>query len=103
AVSGSPRALAPRQCPRHQGGQLTTDPSVKQLLAPLAEDVDDVSARRVQVDRDKIIARMVEVSLAPEERFSPRLRWAGALALAASVALAAWGGSRFFGSGAGHT
>jgi ferric-dicitrate binding protein FerR (iron transport regulator) len=73
---------------------VSTDPRVKDLLSPLADEVEVPS--RVQVDRDKVIARMVEVSLSPEERFPARWRWAGALALAAGVALAAWGGSRFF-------
>ena len=71
-----------------------SDPDVKQLLAPLADYEPEGSARRFQVDRDKIIARMVEVSLAPEDRFSLRARW-GVLALAAGFALAAWGGAHY--------
>ncbi len=74
---------------------MTTEPDVKELLAPLTSGEVDGSARRFQVDRDKIIARMVEVSLAPEERFSQTARWGGMLALAAGFALAAWGGVRF--------
>ena len=71
---------------------MITDPKVQALLAPLADTEDDLAPRRVQVDRDKIISRMVEVSLAPEERFGSRARIVGALALAASFALATWGG-----------
>jgi hypothetical protein len=67
-----------------------TEPDVKQLLAPLTEP--DGASRRVHVDREKIIAGMVEASLAPDERFSSRARWATVLALAAGLALAAWGG-----------
>jgi hypothetical protein len=72
-----------------------TEPDVKQLLAPLTEPEVDGSARRFQVDRAKIIARMVEVSLAPEERFPSRARWGAVLALAAGFALAAWGGTHW--------
>ena len=72
-----------------------TEPDVKQLLSPLTEQEVDGSARRFQVDREKMIARMVEVSLAPDERFSSRARWAAVLALAAGFALAAWGGAHW--------
>jgi ferric-dicitrate binding protein FerR (iron transport regulator) len=58
---------------------------------------------RRAVNRDAIVDRMVEVSLAPEERFSSRARWFGALALAASVALAAWGGASYWRHGAPAT
>lgn len=68
-----------------------TPPDVRDLLSPLTEDVEPTS-RRFQVDREKIVSRMVEVSLTPEARFSPRVRLGMALALAASFALAAWGG-----------
>lgn len=72
---------------------MSTEPDVKQLLAPLADY--EPESRRVSVDRDKIVARMVEVSLAPEERFSSRARWFAGLALAASFALAAFGGLHY--------
>jgi ferric-dicitrate binding protein FerR (iron transport regulator) len=75
-----------------------TEPDVKQLLAPLTEPEVEGAGRRIQVDRDKIIARMVEVSLAPEERFSSRARWGAVVALAAGFALAAWGGMQWLGS-----
>jgi ferric-dicitrate binding protein FerR (iron transport regulator) len=60
----------------------------------------DGSGRRFQVDREKVIARMVEVSLSPDERFSSRARWAAVVALAAGFALAAWGGTHWLGTGA---
>lgn len=68
-----------------------TPPEVRDLLSPLTEEVEP-TARRFQVDREKIVSRMVEVSLTPEARFSPRARLGMALALAASFVLAAWGG-----------
>ena len=76
-----------------------TEPDVKQLLSPLTEQEVDGSARRFQVDREKMIARMVEVSLAPDERFSSRARWGAVLALAAGFALAAWGGTHWLRAG----
>lgn len=76
---------------------------VEELLAPL-RDESELSSRRLQVNRDKIVSRMVEVSLAPEERGGGRssswARWLGGLALAASLALAAWGGSALWRGGA---
>lgn len=65
-----------------------------ELLAPLREE-SEPPPRRAAVNRDAIVSRMVEVSLAPEARFSPRMRWLGGLSLAASLALAAWGGSSY--------
>ncbi len=75
---------------------MITDPKLAELLAPLTEPEDDLASRRLQVDREKIVSRMVEVSLAPEERFGSRARIAAALALAAGFALAAWGGARLW-------
>lgn len=49
-----------------------TDAKLAELLAPLTEPEDDLAARRFQVDREKIVSRMVEVSLAPEERVGSR-------------------------------
>ena len=69
-----------------------TPPDVRDLLSPLTEHEVEPTSRRFQVDREKIVSRMVEVSLTPEARFSPRARLGMALALAASFALAAWGG-----------
>ncbi|HVY28996.1 MAG TPA: FecR domain-containing protein [Polyangiaceae bacterium] len=66
---------------------------LQDLLAPLREESEPP---RRTVNREAIVDRMVEVSLAPEERFSSRARWFGALALAASVALAAWGGASYW-------
>lgn len=40
---------------------------------------------------------MVDVSLAPEDRFSSRARWGAVLGLAASLALAAWASLHHFG------
>jgi hypothetical protein len=71
---------------------MTSDPKLQELLAPLTEPEPDVGSRRYQVDREKIVSRMVEVSLEAEDRFSGRARLFGALALAASFALATWGG-----------
>jgi ferric-dicitrate binding protein FerR (iron transport regulator) len=70
------------------------DPKVADLLGPLTESEDDLASRRLHVDREKIVSRMVEVSLAPEARFGSKARVAAALALAlaASFALATWGG-----------
>jgi hypothetical protein len=70
---------------------MSTDPKVQALLAPLADPEDALAPRRVQVDREKIISRMVDVSLAPEERFGARARVVAVLALAAGFALATWG------------
>jgi ferric-dicitrate binding protein FerR (iron transport regulator) len=70
---------------------VSSEPNVRDLLAPLTDD-EEPSSRRLQLNRDKIVSRMVEVSLAPEPRFSRQVKWAMALALAASFALAAWGG-----------
>jgi hypothetical protein len=71
---------------------VSTDPKVADLLAPLTESEDDLASRRAHVDREKIVSRMVEVSLTPEARFGSKARVAAALALAASFALATWGG-----------
>jgi hypothetical protein len=76
---------------------MSTEPSVRELLAPLAEHDDELTPRRFQVDRDKIVSRMVEVSLAPEPRLSRSVKLGMGLALAASFALAAWGGLAAFG------
>lgn len=69
-----------------------TDPQLQELLAPLVEPEDALQSRRLHVDREKIVSRMVEVSLAPEERFGARGRIVAALALAAAFALLSWGG-----------
>jgi FecR protein len=69
-----------------------SDPKLADLLAPLTDSEDDLASRRLHVDREKIVSRMVEVSLAPEESFGSRARIAAVLALAASFALATWGG-----------
>ncbi len=79
---------------------MTTDPRVAELLAPLAEPEDDLASRRFPVDREKIISRMVEMSLVPEERFGARARVVAVLALAAGFALAAWSGVRLWHPGA---
>lgn len=68
-----------------------TDPKVAELLAPLAEE-DELAARRVQADRERIVSRMLEVSLAPEERMGRSARVWTALAAAAALALLSWGG-----------
>jgi ferric-dicitrate binding protein FerR (iron transport regulator) len=70
--------------------------AIEELLSPMTQADDDLAPRRVQVDRDKIIDRMVEASLAPptlQERFGSR-KLGYALALAAGFALAAFGASR---------
>jgi ferric-dicitrate binding protein FerR (iron transport regulator) len=71
---------------------VTSDPQIQELLSPLNEPEDDLAWRRVQVDRERIISHMVQTSLAPEDRFGARTRIFAALALAASFALATWGG-----------
>lgn len=71
---------------------MSSDPKVADLLGPLTESEDDLASRRLHVDREKIVSRMVEVSLAPQARFGARARVAAALALAASFALLTWGG-----------
>jgi hypothetical protein len=75
---------------------VSTDPKVAKLLAPLTEPEDALAPRRIVVDREKLVSRMVEASRAPEERFGRRTRVAAALAVAASVALASWGGERLY-------
>lgn len=79
---------------------MSTPRGIEELLSPMTEPDDDLAPRRVQVDRDKIIDRMVEVSLAPEERFGYR-KLGYALALAAGFALAAFGASRLLSRDAG--
>jgi hypothetical protein len=75
---------------------VTNEPSIRDLLAPLTEHDDELTPRRFHVDRDKMVSRMVEVALAPEPRLSRSVKWGMALALAASFALAAWGGLAAF-------
>lgn len=75
---------------------MSSEPNVRDLLAPLTQHEVAPASIRFQVDREKIISRMVEVSLTPETRFSARARFGMALALAAGFALAAWGGLRAF-------
>jgi ferric-dicitrate binding protein FerR (iron transport regulator) len=70
-----------------------------ELLAPLSDDSEPVPRR--PLNREQIVSRMVEVSLAPEPRFSQRARMGGGLALAATLALAAWGGSSWWRGHAG--
>ena len=77
-----------------------TDPKVAELLAPLAEE-DDLAARRVQADREKIVSRMLEVSLAPEERMGRGARGWTALAAAAALVLISWGGLQLWKHSAG--
>ncbi len=77
---------------------MSFDPNVRDLLAPLTDHEVAPTSPRFQVDREKIISRMVDVSLTPENRFSARARFGMALALAAGFALAAWAGLRPFDS-----
>ena len=77
-----------------------TDPKVAELLAPLAEE-DDLAARRVQADREKIVSRMLEVSLAPEERMGRGARGWTALAAAAALVLISGGGLQLWKHSAG--
>jgi hypothetical protein len=77
-----------------------TNPKVQELLSPLTDAEDDLASRRLQVDRDKIVSRMVEVSLTPEERIGSRARVWAALVLAAGFALATWGGVTLWRRGA---
>ena len=79
-----------------------TDPKVAELLAPLAEE-DELAARRVQADRERIVSRMLEVSLAPEERMGRGARLWTALAAAAALALLSWGGLQLWRHGVGAT
>jgi hypothetical protein len=75
---------------------VSTAPEVQELLSPLTRAADDLASRRFQVDKDAIVSRMVEVSLAPERRFGARARVGAALALAAGFALATWGGATWW-------
>jgi hypothetical protein len=74
---------------------MSTPHGIEELLSPMTQADDDLAPRRVQVDRDKIIDRMVEASLAPEERLGYR-KLGYAVAMAAGFALAAFGGYRFW-------
>jgi len=65
---------------------------IKQLLAPLVAEQPDAS---LELDRDAIIDRMVEVSAAPAEQTSPWARWGAALAVAAGVVLAVGAGAHW--------
>jgi hypothetical protein len=73
---------------------VSREPEVEQLLAPLADY--EPEPRRLPIDREKIVSRMVDVSLAPGARFSSRARWFAGLALAAGFALAAFTGLHYF-------
>jgi hypothetical protein len=77
---------------------VSTDPKVQKLLSPLTRATDDQALRRV--DKDAIVSRMVEVSLTPQRRFGARARVGAASALAAGLALAAWGGAKWWKRGA---
>ena len=79
---------------------MTTDPKLQELLGPLTESNVDPASRRFQVDREKIVSRMVEVSLAPEARLGSRARVVAALALAAAFALASFGAFKLWQPGA---
>lgn len=72
------------------------------LLAPLTEPVDALASRRLHVERDRVVARMVEVSLQPPRRWWAAPRVAGAVALAAGIALAVWSGAAWW-EGEGRT
>jgi ferric-dicitrate binding protein FerR (iron transport regulator) len=76
-----------------------TDPRIAELLAPLAEE-DELAARRVHADRERIVSRMLEASLAPEERMGRGARVLTALAAAAAFALLGWGGLQIWRHGA---
>ena len=80
---------------------MSPDPKVQELLGPMTEQDLDPASRRFQVDREKIVSRMVEVSLAPEARFGSRSRVVASLALAAGFALASFGGFRLWQQAAG--
>jgi hypothetical protein len=69
---------------------MSTDPKVQELLAPMRDRSVEIGARRLKVDREKIISRMVEVS-GEREAPSGSTRLYGALALAAGFALIATG------------
>lgn len=75
---------------------MSRSPELDQLLSPLTEPVDALASRRLHVDKDKVVERMVQVSLHPAPRFGLAPRVAAALSLAAALALAAWGGSRWW-------
>lgn len=79
---------------------MSSEPSLQELLSPLSDPEDDLAARRLQVDREKIVSRMVEVASTPERRFGGRARLAFALGLAASFALGSWGALEFWKHGA---
>lgn len=78
---------------------MTRPAELEELLAPLTEPVDELSSRRRQVDRDRVVSRMVAASLAPPRRFGRRAQLVGALAAAAALALAAWAGVASWRSG----
>jgi ferric-dicitrate binding protein FerR (iron transport regulator) len=71
---------------------VTRPAELEELLAPLTEPVDELASRRLHVERDRVVARMVAASLAPPRRFGRPAQLIGALALAAAVTLAAWAG-----------
>ena len=70
---------------------MSTDPKVAELLAPMRDRAADTGSRRFKVDREKILSRMVEVSMSEGEAPSRRVRTYAALALAAGFALIAAG------------
>jgi ferric-dicitrate binding protein FerR (iron transport regulator) len=70
---------------------MSTDPKVAELLAPMRDRAADTGARRFKVDREKILSRMIEVSMSEGEAPSRRVRTYAALALAAGFALIAAG------------
>lgn len=75
---------------------MITDPKVRELLSPLTAAADGQASLDPQVDRDAIVARMIEVSLTPERRFGLRARVWAASAVAAGFAMAAWGGAAWW-------
>ncbi|HVJ18507.1 MAG TPA: FecR domain-containing protein, partial [Polyangiaceae bacterium] len=70
---------------------MTTDPQVRELLAPLNEAYAD-PPRRLRVDREKIVSHMVATSLAPSQPAAARSRRFAILAMAAAFALLILGG-----------
>jgi hypothetical protein len=70
---------------------MSTDPKIQELLGPMRDRAVDTTGRRFKVDREKIVARMIDASMSEPETSARRLRAYAVLALAAGFAMVAAG------------
>ncbi len=72
---------------------MSTDPSLRELLAPMAEREVELDGPAFQVDRDQVLARMARAS---KVSHLPRRAWVAQAVLAAAGIALLVGGARFF-------